>query len=319
MDDEPPREELLFGTAPQYTQQRLADLAGVTLEQAQNLWTALGFALPDPADVAFTDADLEALRTFTELRDAGVVAPHAELALTRALGQTMARLAEWQVGILQEYVAAQGGADGELARQRAASSLVGPMEQLQQYVWRRHLIAANDRASVAAAGEQDVLGVGFADVVGFTSLSRGLEQDELTEFVEGFEAASADIIARHGGRVVKTIGDEVMFTADTATAAADIGLALADRFGDEHSRSDLRVGIAYGPVVRRLGDVYGTVVNMAARLTALARPGTVLADRALGTILTEFPGYSPRKLRWVSVRGFEHLQPWVVRRASPHR
>lgn len=316
MESDPPnREELLFGGPARYTHEQLAQLAGLSLQRAQDLWTALGFALPDPADIAFTDADLQAARTFAELRQAGVIAPNVELALTRALGQTMARLAEWQIGILHEFASSNADTDAEVDRVSEAAWLVEPIEQLQQYVWRRHLFAVNERAETLGADQEELLGVGFADVVGFTRLSRGLEQEELADFVEGFEAASADIVARHGGRVVKTIGDEVLFVATTATACADIGLSLADRLRDLDSRPDLRVGMAYGAVVRHLGDVYGSVVNLAARLTALARPGTALVDHTLAQSLAEHPGYRTRRLRRVSVRGFAHVQPWLLQRA----
>jgi adenylate cyclase len=117
--------------------------------------------------------------------------------------------------------------------------------------------------------------------------------------------------------VIKTVGDEIMFVADTATAGAAIGLDLSDRLSALDGRPDLRIGLAHGPVLRRLGDAYGTVVNLASRLTALAHPGTVLVDRELASALGDDPRYAPRKLRRVSVRGFAHLQPWLLRRAAP--
>jgi adenylate cyclase len=76
------------------------------------------------------------------------------------------------------------------------------------------------------------------------------------------------------------------------------------------------VGAAYGAVLTRLGDVYSPVVNLASRLTSLARPGTMLVDRELADRLRDVPGYKVRSLRRVSVRGYDHLQPWLVRRDS---
>jgi adenylate cyclase len=81
-------------------------------------------------------------------------------------------------------------------------------------------------------------------------------------------------------------------------------------------RPDLRIGLAHGPVLHRLGDFYGSVVNLAARLTALARPGTVLVDRELAAAVADDPAFWVRELRRVSVRGFSHLQPWLLRRGD---
>jgi adenylate cyclase len=315
--------ELLLGGPPRYTRAQAAERAGVSVERANRLWRSLGFAAPGDVDVVFTDADVDALRTVTGLHDAGVADLNVELALTRAVGQAMARLTEWQVEMLRELVAARmtdsGDADAVAEAGLAAAAAVLPgVERLQRYVWRRHLLAAGDRmlATATQPSEPAPLAVGFADIVGFTSLSRGLTEGRLAEFLEAFEDSAASVVTERGGRVIKTVGDEVMFVADTAGAAADIGLGLADRISALDGRPDLRIGLAYGPVLRRLGDVYGTVVNLASRLTALARPGTALVDRELAFALDDDPDYRVTKLRRVSVRGFAHLQPWLLRRGS---
>jgi adenylate cyclase len=93
----------------------------------------------------------------------------------------------------------------------------------------------------------------------------------------------------------------------------EIALDLPDVW-DADERPQLRVGAAYGEVLTRLGDVYSPVVNLASRLTSVARPGTVLVDRELADELRGLPGYKVRPLRRVSVRGYDHLQPWLVRR-----
>ena len=131
--------------------------------------------------------------------------------------------------------------------------------------------------------------------------------------IEDFESIAAEVIARHTGRVVKTVGDGVLFTVASAEAAVRIGLDLPEAW-DSDERPPLRVGAAYGPVLTRLGDVYSPVVNLASRLTSIARPGTMLVDRELADRLREVAGLKVRSLRRVSVRGYDHLQPWLVRR-----
>src|SRR3712207_2386428 len=154
------------------------------------------------------------------------------------------------------------------------------MRDIQSYVWRRHLAANADRllATPAGQGDRRELAVGFADLVGYTSRSRGMGGRELGAMVEDFESIATEVIAQHRGRVVKTVGDGVLFTAATAVDAVEIGLRLPEAW-DTEERPPLRVGAAFGVVLTRLGDVYSPVVNLASRLTSLARPGTVLVDR----------------------------------------
>ena len=140
-------------------------------------------------------------------------------------------------------------------------------------------------AGCSAASVRDVvahsMAVGFADLVGFTSLTRHVSEDELAALVDRFEGIAADTIAELGGRVVKTVGDEVMFTADDPAVGAEIAVTLAERIGRDQALPELRVGVACGTVLSRLGDVYGEPVNIASRLTSAARPGSVLVDREL--------------------------------------
>jgi adenylate cyclase len=317
-------ERFLLGGVPRYTRQQAAERAGVSLQRAARLWRSLGFATPGDTELVFADADVDALRTITTLHDTGVASPVVELALARAIGQTMSRLTEWQVELLRELTDTGESTDsgeshgaGAVSGLASAAALVPTVERLQLYVWRRHLLAATERllSSATQAGERASMAVGFADIVGFTSLSRGLTEVRLAEFLDEFEASASEVVTERHGRVIKTVGDEIMFVADTAGAAAAIGLDLADRLSALDSRPDLRTGLAYGPVLRRLGDVYGPVVNLASRLTALARPGTVLVDRELATALERETCYQVKKLRRVSVRGYSHLQPWLLRRA----
>src|SRR5690606_22338658 len=142
---------------------------------------------------------------------------------------------------------------------------------------RRHLLAAvRRRLSIAEAGEGPLGVVGFADLVGVTALSQQVAEDELTAIVSQFEQLACDVVTANGGRVAKMIGDEGMFTVDSAEAAAGIGLALAEGTRGADELSDLRVGLAHGPLLEREGDLYGPVVNLASRITAIAFPGSIV-------------------------------------------
>jgi adenylate cyclase len=154
------------------------------------------------------------------------------------------------------------------------------------------------------------------DMSGFTSLTRRASESELRELLESFESLSTAIVGAHGGRIVKTIGDEVLFQADDAASAVEIALEMIETAARGDAMPDLRAGLALGPVVSRLGDVYGSTVNIASRLTSIGRPGTVLVDRVLHDELREDPRYHFKAMRAESVRGFSHLRPWRLRRAE---
>jgi adenylate cyclase len=317
-------ERLLLGGPRRYTRRQVAELAGVPLDRTRRLWRALGF--PDAADdeAAFSHADVAALRVLQSLIDSGFVGPESEATIARAVGQSLSRLADWQTDMLAE-VLSRAGSDPEAEPASpedavaATRALLPLLEQVQNYVWRRHLVANTDRLlSASGQGDRRELAVGFADLVGYTSRSRGMGGRELGAMLEDFESIAAEVIARHRGRVVKTVGDGVLFTAASAAAAAEIALELPEDW-DAEDRPPLRVGAAYGPVLTRLGDVYSPVVNLASRLTSIARPGTVLVDRELADRLRELDEYRVRALRRVSVRGYEHLQPFLVRRRGDTR
>lgn len=315
-------ERLLLEGPRRYTRLQVAELTGVPPERGRRLWRALGF--PDAADdePAFSDADVAALKVLRELIDSGFVGPDTEATIARAMGQALSRLADWQTGMLAEALG-RAGDDGEREPASpddavaAARALLPMLEQMQNYVWRRHLAANADRLlSASGGGDRRELAVGFADLVGYTSRSRGMGGRELGAMLEDFESIAAEVIARHRGRVVKTVGDGVLFTAASAVDAMRIALGLPDAW-DAEERPPLRVGAAYGDVLTRLGDVYSPVVNLASRLTSIARPGTVLVDRELADRLRDLEDVKVRPLRRVSVRGYEHLQPWLVRRRHP--
>jgi adenylate cyclase len=314
-------EELLLGGRRRYTRQQVAELSGMPLERTQRLWRALGFADAADDDPAFTDADVAALGALSTLIETGFVDPSTEASIARAMGQSLSRLADWQTDMLADLLTSTGeGGERRTASPRdtveAARLLLPLLREVQDYVWRRHLAANADRLLAAETlGDRGSLCVGFVDLVGYTTRSRGMGGRELGRMVEAFEATASEVIAQHHGRVVKTVGDGVLFTTVAAADAMEIALTLPEAW-DAEDRPPLRVGAAYGPVLTRLGDIYSPVVNMASRLTSIARPGTVLVDRDLAQRLRGLPGYRVRPLHRVSVRGYDHLQPWLVRRRA---
>jgi adenylate cyclase len=296
--------ELLLGAPQRLTREEVVSRAGVSMDDATALWGALGFPQPAPGERAFTERDVAALVATRQLHTSAGVPFDEALVMARVMGRSLARLAEGEL----DSIVSTLGLDRVLDR---GSELVDELEELLVYVWRRHLAASVGRLAATPAAGGVLRAVGFVDLVGYTSRSRELDDAGLTALLSRFDADVSGAVVSSGGRVVKSIGDELMWVHDDPCAAADCALTLAEQIIDP----PVRVGLAYGRTVDRGGDHFGPVVNLAARLTALARPGSVLADRQLAGALAEQPErFGLRQLRAVHVRGYDHLVATAVRR-----
>jgi adenylate cyclase len=295
--------EYLFDSAPTLTQREVADRAGMDLDLANSLWRYLGF----------TEADVEALRVTKRLIDLGVLEEDRLPQFVRSLGRTFARLADWQTRLLLGVL--QTAEDGEQPPLDVLAEVIPMVEEVQGYVWRRHLLATASRIAlrdVRSETERQLV-VGFVDIVGYTSRSRQMSPRALGAMVEWFERVVTELVVQHGGQVIKTIGDEALFTVDDPTEGALLALELVERAEADEQFPDVRVGLAHGPVLARLGDVFGSTVNIAARLTSVARPARVLVDADLAELL-DHEEFRLRRTRRVSVKGYEHLEPWSLKR-----
>jgi adenylate cyclase len=311
-------EQILLGGERKYTRVQAADKAGVTLDRASALWRALGFATTDSDEPLFTDGDVHALQVTAGLMDAGILDPQTATSAARMLGQHLSRLAEWQVHMLRTVIEANPEiAADERQLARFIERLLPDLEQMQSFAWRRHLAAFAGRVLAARddfESRQQV--VGFADMVGYTSLTRRASEAELGALLERFESVASAVITDNHGQVVKMLGDEVLFVTEDPVRGATIALTLLEAAEADDDLPSLRCGMAFGRVLGRYGDVYGSTVNLASRLTSVARPGTVLVDVALADALSEVDDFAVRSRRPVSVRGYHRLKPSVLRRAS---
>ncbi|MGA8247579.1 MAG: adenylate/guanylate cyclase domain-containing protein [Nocardioides sp.] len=314
-------ESAILGEEAVYNALEVADETGATIDQARRLWRALGF--PDRGvERAFTQGDADAVSRLLRLVDGGVVDFDMAVNLTRAVGQTMARLADWEVATLVNRVQElESGDEATGSRVTAALQMVEalnvPFEELLVYVWRRHLAAAVSRVEALGANEEDLhttqLTVGFADIVSFTALTNQLENDRIGDLVEIFESRCADVVAGQNGRVIKSIGDAVLFVNEDPIRAFDTAEGIIAVIGRDPRMPDVRVGLSTGSVVMRLGDVFGPPVNLAARLTAVARRNRVIVDQDTADRLPE-DQFEARPLPARPVRGFGLVEPVAVRR-----
>ena len=304
----------LLGELPSLTSAQVAEESGIPTEIARERWRALGFPEVDDDAVAFTHADVEALQMTQRLIDMGVIREGSEQAFVRTTGRTFARLAEWQVRALLSS-AIETGEDDNLSLD-LLDEIVPLGERVQSYVWRRHLVGAASRLLLKESVDTESVPmcVGFADIVGYTSQSRRMSTGDLADMVERFEEVATGIIIDHRGQVIKTIGDEVLFVTDEPADAARLALQLLEEHLRDETFPEVRVGMAFGNVLNRLGDVFGPVVNVASRLTSVARPGRAVVDRALADALRDDQELRLRRMRRTSVKGYDHLEPWSLRR-----
>jgi adenylate cyclase len=321
---------LLVPGEQRYTEGEVASITGMPEDMARRFWRALGFPDVTPEDKIFTDLDIEAILILQTMVELGAADVDTSLQLARVIGSSMARIAEAEVApAVRGMVGAPGAGEGSSIE--AADRFVGladrslpAMARLLEFAWRRHVQASVRRAMLLRRrhdpGALPDLCVGFADMVGFTMLSQQLSEEELAALVSRFEDVAHDTVTAGGGRVVKMIGDEVMFVTDTAVDAARIGLALAEAHADDELLSDVRVAVAVGPVLVQDGDFYGPVVNLASRAAGIAAPGSVLVtDEFHAALLAETESkpvaeFAFKALRPRLVKDLGRVQLWALHR-----
>ncbi|MGH3458650.1 adenylate/guanylate cyclase domain-containing protein [Aeromicrobium sp.] len=329
---EPPREELrdelarlILGTDAGLTGEEVAAKGGLSRERGERLWRALGF--PDLGDSpAYSEADVEAISIVAAAFDRGLLDEETVFRMTRALGQTMSRLADWQVATLVEQVETHVGEGKAPSRLEAAVELAqraGPgFERLMIYAWRRHLAAAAARMEALGAADAELLSttmtVGFADMSRFTALSNELDDDKLGALVETFENECTDVVTEHGGRVIKALGDATLFVNADARSATITALDLITSVGSHGELPAIRVGLATGSVLSRLGDIFGPPVNLAARLSHVARSNRVIVDHPTADAL-DAAEFDCRRMPARHIRGFGELAPITVSRRRGFR
>ena len=331
-------EARLLGRPARLGGQEISDAAEVPIKRVRRFWHALGFPVVDDEEAIYTEADLAALRRVDALIAAGAIDEEFALAMTRALARTADRLSVWQTQLTAEAVTPAADLDSGLKDDRAVTDvavaeqaaarlveLADEIEPLLVYAWRRHLGAAITRMIADADPEgarregAAIRAVGFADLVNFTALVRRMSERQLATLVQRFEALASDVVIAHGGRVVKTVGDEVLFVHHEVAAAAAIALDLVEAMQEDPVLPPVRVGLSYGPVLARLGDVFGTTVNRASRLTSVTPPGSAFVDDSFAKALSETSGFDMVTQRRRNLRGIGSVLPRQLLRARTGR
>jgi len=286
------------------TVEQVAGRTGLSREAIAMAWLALGLAAP-PVDIAsYNEEDLTLLSAFAIGRD--LLGLDAILQFLRVMGAAMSQLAEAAVAgfiVNVEQPMAEDRAPPVVrarASTDAARAVLGVPGVLSP-LFRRHFETAVERQR-ATQGEGSFdsyrLAVGFVDLVGYTEWAQTLSSSALAAAMTALEREAADRVTTAGGRVVKNIGDAVMFVTTDVAAACQAALALCE-FVDAHpSLTRLRGSVASGDLLARDGDYFGPIVNLAARAVRLAPPGGVVSGQVV-------PGFRCHALPLTTLRGFE--------------
>ncbi|OFR55910.1 adenylate cyclase [Actinomyces sp. HMSC075C01] len=331
-------EYLLLGEVPSLTLTEVAQRAGTSVEVAQKFWRAMGFADVQPDEVHFTEQDVAALEDTMALLDEtsdSSLASASVLELLRAQSYTMDRLVLWELETFVTDLSERLGLDDTSARLVALDRIDGLVELLSRqltYVWRRHMVSILGRtdAEVSTRGREDtgpdlyplIRSLGFVDIVSFTQRAQGMSKAALTHMLEGFENTARDVITSRGARVVKTIGDAVMYISDDLLIAADVVTALVDELQKGPDAIRVRASLVEGRVISRSGDVFGPTVNLASRLVDAAEPGSIRLDESTAMAILRSPEagrYRVGQCHEVVAKGLGQIVPWSLERTSPTR
>jgi len=294
-------DRIIIPDRDEYTLRDIAERTGADLETIGRIWRALGFVDPGPDEGVAAEGDVAAVQTMVDL--AAVVGLPSTLGVGRVIASSLTRISDAISSTVRGTIPdlALDVAGSEVATARTFGELahfVPRTGEALDALFRHHLEAARMNwertdSSDLSDSSQVRVGVGFTDLSGFTGLTENLTMPELTSLLTVFEEVADEIVRGHLGRVVKYIGDAVMYVTPDAPAAVRVAqdlLAAARARGMQ-----ARGGVAVGAVLALEGDFFGPVVNLAARLAAMAEAGEVLvtADvvaRLDGAIATDALG-----------------------------
>lgn len=293
--------ENVLGGPRDLTMVELAARAEVPIDFARTFWRGMGFRNVADDVPNFGESDVRALRGWATALQTGKIDEITLVSLLRAQSYMMDRLALWQVEATVDTHQRRLGLDDSEARLRMLEDLDESddfMADQITYSWRRHLVDLAERVdteikSRLAPVDSDGLplprALGFVDMVSFTSRSRQLGSRELARLVEGFEFTARDVITANGARVVKTVGDAVLYIADDVLTGARVGLAMIDAIGAQEHLLPVRASLVWGRIVSRSGDVFGPAVNLASRLMDIAPTDTLYTDASTAALLAKSP------------------------------
>ncbi|MFL5822417.1 MAG: adenylate cyclase regulatory domain-containing protein [Solirubrobacteraceae bacterium] len=286
-----PVERVLAG---RFTAEEVEEQTGLPAQTILNVRRALGLADARPDEKIFSDADLDAARSIKTFIEAGF-SDEAIADITRVLGEGMARLSAASGQAFAQTFLKPGESEDVVARRFAemAENMTEALEPVLAAAFRAHaldnvrraMISQAEMAAGQVADEQET-SVCFADLVGFTRLGSRVETHALGDVIGTFAKLAAGA-AEPPVRLVKTIGDAAMLVSREPGPLVEAALSLIET-GEAEELPAVRAGIAWGGAIPRSGDLYGHAVNLASRVTGIARPGSVLCTKEVRDAAPDF-------------------------------
>jgi len=300
------------GMRSDFTRAEAAERAGIDVDFAGELWRAFGLALVDQDTVkAYDEEDVESMRAVKTIMDAGL-SKEDILEVARVYGQAFARIAEaeqraYKRRFLDPMVAAGISTDQIDALEPLSRLMLPLLDPLLRNAHRRQLDVANRQLIVSSSQVgTEPYAVGFVDLVDYSRLSTTLDGLDLTTLISRFDDLALTRCADVGARVVKFIGDAVLFVSPDPHVALEAARAVVTGAGEDAVLPEARAGLDYGEVLPLEGDYFGNPVNVAARIVGVAMPGTVVVSKtfgqALGPAADDFKTLGVRELKGVGER-----------------
>jgi adenylate cyclase len=266
---------------------QFADRCGRSVDDVVGLYRELGIVIDDVDARQFSEAEVD-LENLLRTAVMDQFTPQEGHELMVVMARSLGGIADASVAEYVQTVEARlldgGGSLLDWARVIAevtamAGRLSASLGPLFNHYLRQSVEHQRDAQQNVSSPAVMRVAVGFVDLVGFTPLSSRLSPEDLSTMIGRFESEAFDLATETGARIVKHIGDEIMFTAVDADAACRMAIAL--RRNVEATTARPRGGLAYGEVISRHGDYYGPIVNLASRLTDAAVPGEILVSESL--------------------------------------
>ena len=292
----------LLGGHLTYSARDLAEMTNTPIERVFRFWIALGFQAPTADDKVFSQRDLEVFSRWHDLVESGGIDTSTSRSLLRANAHLADRLALWQFEALVEDSMRRLMLDDTTARMYVLDHMreyIDVFQEMFTYAWRRQLEATLSR---------------FDREVSYTSSSTILG-DALVGLIERFEEESRNAVIEEGGRVVKMIGDAVLYIADDLPTGLRVATVLIERLNADDEMLPVRASFVRGDVFSRSGDVFGPTVNLASRLVDIAPVGKILTDPTTAAAIAAGEvgdGYELEEFPTADLRGFGPVSPYLL-------
>ncbi len=316
----------LLGGPQTLTIEDVASMAGVTIEEVRDFWVAMGFPSPQSEEKVFTENDAKLFLQWSRFMASGAIDTATARSLLRANSHLADRLGLWQVEALVEDTMRRFGLDDTAARMYVLDHIrerVDVLEDVLRHSWRRQLDALLKRMDheISTRGHEGLQprfplnrSLGFVDMVSYTS-SSAILGGKLVDLIGRFEQLSRDAVTDAGGRVVKMIGDAVMYIADDLETGLRVAVSLIEQLGADDQMLPVRASFVRGDVFSRSGDVFGPTVNLASRLVDIAPVGKILMDPTTAAAIAAGKAgmeYDVEEFPSATLRGFGTISPYLL-------